>query len=613
MDGLTTPLTRARRLLETQGRFPGGTLPGDISDSWLRSLAHGLDPLSPVGNMVHTAAEHAKLRDRHAELIRFARPELELLYDRIAGSNFMIALGSPGGVVLETLSDTQFGDTGAGRSVISGSVWTEDLRGTNALGLCLTTLRPAQVYGGEHFLRAHGDVSCISSPIFDGRGGLAGVLDASSGSTVRQHHTAALVQMSATNIENCLIRAGHDRRIILQFHPRSEYLGTLSAGMLVLDNDFTIHAVNRRGAMVLTGATAILGMPFDQIFDGSFETVSGQLAQGETLRVRDRFGSAVSMRCVANRASFALAGRHAPAAAATTPGAAAADAFGDLGIDDPGLRRALLGLPDAARQGRPICLIGETGTGKEVFARLAHAVARHGGPFVAVDGATLAAGDAVATLFGHGTSPGLLAEASGGSLFVADLMTVPVAAQAALAEVIDAGAYRHPATGVLTPTDILFLCASSVPLDAAGLVPHLRYQLADCCIALPALGKRSDLWALALRIAKAARADADLAPGLIARLSADDWRGNLHAVRAVLNQTARRRTRGPATDADLPNLLPRPKDGDLAQPCPSCTGVPWKEIQCREIQQAVCRRDGNISRASRDLGMSRTTVYKHFS
>lgn len=159
MEVQTTPLARARRLLETQGRVPGGALPGDISDSWLRSLGHGLDPLSSAGQMVRTASELAIARDRHADLIRFARPELELLYDQIAGSNFMIALGSPDGMVLETLTDTQFADTEAGRSVISGSVWTEDLRGTNALGLCLTTLRPAQVYGGEHFLRAHGDVS----------------------------------------------------------------------------------------------------------------------------------------------------------------------------------------------------------------------------------------------------------------------------------------------------------------------------------------------------------------------------------------------------------------------------------------------------------------------
>lgn len=178
MDHLTSGLSRARRSLETTGRFPGGALPADISDSWTRSLSLSLDPLALPEPHVRTAAEYGATRARHADLIRFARPELELIYDQIAGSNFMIALGAPDGVILETLTDTQFADTAAGRSVIPGSIWTEDLRGTNALGMCAATRQSAQVYGGEHFLRAHQDISCISAPIFDGRGGLAGVLDA---------------------------------------------------------------------------------------------------------------------------------------------------------------------------------------------------------------------------------------------------------------------------------------------------------------------------------------------------------------------------------------------------------------------------------------------------
>ena len=613
MEMQTTPLARARRLLETEGRFHGGALPGDISDSWMRSLGHGLDPLGPAEQLVRTASELAIARTRHANLIRVARPELELLYDQIAGSNFMIALGAPDGMVLETLTDTQFSDTDAGRSVISGSVWTEDLRGTNALGLCLTTLRSAQVYGGEHFLRAHSDVSCISSPIFDGRGGLAGVLDASSGSTVRQQHTAALVQMSASNIENCLIRAGHDRRLILQFHPRPEYLGTLSVGMLVLDEDFSIHAINRKGTMFLTGIGAILGMPFDQIFEGSFDALAVRLVQGDTLRIRDRFGSGVSMRCVANHASFALAGR---LVSVTTPQIRAdgpVNPFSDIVIEDPGLRLALAKLPDAARQGRPICLIGETGTGKEVFARLAHAAARNGRPFVALDSATLAAGDAAATFFGPTNDTGLLAEASGGSLYVAEVTALPVSVQAALARVLDTGAYWHPVTGTLTQVDILFLCGSTVPLDGSGLMPDLRYRLSEGCVKLPPLRDRSDLATLSLRFAKAARPDAELAPGLGTRLAGYHWPGNLHELRAVMTQAARRRAEGMLTEADLEGLLPLRATPTQTVPCQTCTGVAWKENQCRGIQHAVCRHDGNIARAARDLGMSRTTVYKHIA
>lgn len=104
------------------------------------------------------------------------------------------------------------------------------MRGPNALGLCITTCRTAQVYGGELFLRARQDLSCISMPIFDGRGGMAGVLDASSGSTVRQQHTAELVKMSASNIENSLIRSGHDHRIVVLYPPRQNIRGHCRSG-----------------------------------------------------------------------------------------------------------------------------------------------------------------------------------------------------------------------------------------------------------------------------------------------------------------------------------------------------------------------------------------------
>lgn len=635
MNHQGSSLARARLMLETQGRFPGGAVPGDISESWQRCLAFGLDPLASSENLVQTDTDFRAAKQRHADLIRFARPELELLFDQIAGSNFMIALGSPEGVVLETLTDGQFRDTDAGKAVIPASVWTEDLRGTNALGMSLTTRRPAQIYGGEHFLRAHRDISCISAPIFDGRGGMAGVLDASSCSTVRQQHTAALVQMSASNIENNLIRAGNDRLIVLQFHPRPEYLGTLSVGMLVLDEGFQVHAVNRKGEMFLTGFATLLGERFDRIFEQRFEDVARRLLQGETLRLRDRMGSGVSMRCAANRASFALAGRLVPAATLSALQAhpladrhahphshpqadpvaqSAANPFRDVVIDDLALRTALAGLPGAARQGRPICLTGEAGTGKEMFARLAHTAARRDRAFVAVDSVTLVQSDAMAAFFGPRGGAGLLSEAAGGSLYVSEIAALPAAVQVALARMLEHGEYRHPATNALIRADVLFLCGSTMPLDRADLVPQLRYRLAESRIVLPPLRARSDLASLAQRFARAARPKADLALDLVDRLACYDWPGNLHELRAVITEAALRQTEGPVTIADLAGLLPDlPAETVTSAPCPQCLGIPWKETQCRTIRGVMQRHGGNVTRAARDMGMSRTTIYKHMT
>ena len=609
MELHTTALSRARRQLETQGRFPGGALPGDIADSWLRSLDHGLDPLGRAERLVRGSTELAEARTRHADLIRFARPELELLYDQIAGSNFMIALGSPEGMVLETLTDTQFADTEAGRSVIPGSVWTEDLRGTNALGLSLTTRRPAQVYGGEHFLRAHADVSCISAPIFDGRGALAGVLDASSGSTVRQQHTAALVQMSASNIENCLIRAGHDRRIVLQFHPRPEYLGTLSVGMLVLDDDLTIHAVNRRGAVFLTGISQIIGAAFDQLFESRFQDVQARLVQGETLRLRDRFGSAVSMRCVANRASVALAGRNV-ARDAPEP----RNLFRDVVIDDPALLHQLRAMPAAARRGTAIAITGETGTGKEIVARLAHAASCRTGPFVTCDARLVAEPDFLTLFLGTGPeAPGLLAEASGGSLFLDEVTALPPLAQTALARVLDLGEYRRPGQAMVLRTDVLVRSASTEPFDAAvaagRLLPALRFRLEGFGIHLPALRDRSDLVPLVERFARSIRPDIAVETEAVGRLFGHTWPGNLHELRSVVTRAALTATGPLLTAAHFPDF--GPVSGDDPGVCPQCQGIPWKEQHCRAIRHRVDASLGNVALAARHLGMSRTTVYKH--
>ena len=79
MDHLSSGVSRARRALESSSRFPGGALPSDISDSWSHSQSIGLDSLARPKAFVQTARALGDHRQRHADLIRFARPELEVL------------------------------------------------------------------------------------------------------------------------------------------------------------------------------------------------------------------------------------------------------------------------------------------------------------------------------------------------------------------------------------------------------------------------------------------------------------------------------------------------------------------------------------------------------
>lgn len=624
MEFQTSTLMRARHMLETQGRFPGGALPSDISDSWLRSMSSGIDPLASPDRFMLTNMDMRITEERHASLIRFAKPELELLFDQVAGSNFMVALGSPEGVVLETLVDTQFAESEAGRFVVRGSIWTEELRGTNALGMCLSTKRVAQVYGGEHFLRAHADVACISAPIFDGRGGLAGILDASSRSTVRQQHTAALVQMSASNIENCLLRSANDNRIVLQFHPRPEYLGTLSVGMLVMNEDFSIHAINRRGEVFLAGTNSLIGTKFDSVFEQRFEDVALGLVKGETLRLRDRMGSAVSARCVANKASFALAMQLAQSTMPeflTIAGGSKRDRpfsvdrnlFRDVVIEDESLVAQLRLLPEAAQRNTPIHIHGEVGTGKEVIGRLAHAASRREGEFFRVDARLLDGPSAEKQFFGDvGGQDSLLVKSATGTLLIDEVASLPLTVQAVLTRVIDAGEFQHPTDGKLYKVSPLLVTLSTDrAVTNENLLSALKYRIEGFVVSLPALRNRTDLGQIALRLARSKREDAQFARGVAARLLQYDWPGNLHELRSVVSRAVMAAEGTVIHTHDFDAVLPLVARVDhLGTACDFCVGVPWKESRCLTIRGVVAKAD-TIADAARVLGMSRTTIYKH--
>ncbi len=144
--------------------------------------------------------------------------------------------------------------------------------------------------------------------------------------------------------------------------------------MLVLVDDFSVHAENLKGEMFLASMRHLIGTSFEQ----RYKDVALRLAQGETLRVGERRGSAVSMRCSASRASITLAGR---LFSGTNPRTARQNLpqtpeirnlFPDVVIEDVDLVRRLRLLPKLGTTATLVFIQGETGTGKAIIARHFH-------------------------------------------------------------------------------------------------------------------------------------------------------------------------------------------------------------------------------------------------
>ena len=267
-----------------------------IAESWSRCRDFGLMTSGTPSEVVLSNEKYLETLEENRNIRELVIPELELLYNQIAGTNFMVAYADRRGVVLDSLQDADFKAGEGGKAVIPGSVWAENHRGTNALGLAIQTRKPSIVTGKDHFFKKLTDLSCFAVPIFNHENQLLGVLDATSNATARNEHTLALVKLATKNIENRLFVEHFCGSQILLFHARQEYLPTSSAAMLAIDDYGFIGGANTNARAVLSGLDVRRTQHFGEVFDVQFFDIVDKLKTNEIISIRDRLGSVVFMR-----------------------------------------------------------------------------------------------------------------------------------------------------------------------------------------------------------------------------------------------------------------------------------------------------------------------------
>lgn len=689
-------LAHAHAVRARGNALPPEGLPGGlILDSWVRCADNGLDAGAPMRIQVVDGADLARRRARSEVVRRLAQAELETLSQQIAGSNFLLAFADHEGVILDLFADNRFSMSGSDAGIVAGSVWREELCGTNGLGTALATGQAVAVSGLEHYFLQLGEISCTAAPVRDAAGEVVGVLDASSYFESRQRHTLALVQMAATHIENGLLLHQMRGELVLAIHPRAEYLGTLSAGLLACDRGGRVLAVDARARRLLAGLQARPGASFEELFGEPFERVLARLHLGHEVRLRDSLGSTLMAMAVsrppASRALAAFPPAVRPAGQAVDkPGDGTPDNPRDKGrdnrshnladnrldipadksvdkgpdealhkrwegagttpvpavdkrwnagsferpaatlavpgaprfvCDDPLVAEACQTVRAAVRMGAPILIQGETGSGKEMLARHAHAESGRRGEFVAVNCAALPGELVEAELFGYvggaftgarrEGSPGLIASADGGTLLLDEVGDLPLPLQAALLRFLDDRRVR-PVGGTQTRTvDVQLLAACNVALDGEVAARRFRedlyYRLAVVQVTLPPLRRRRDFAVAVRSVLAGLDAGVAITDEAIERLAQHAWPGNFRELRSVLT----RALLGASVHGDA-RLLQRADVAALLPAALAATPASALQQSATELVLREFERNGrSVSRTSRSLGISRTTVYRH--
>ncbi|AWB21462.1 sigma-54-dependent Fis family transcriptional regulator [Methylobacterium currus] len=607
---VTTPRTllAARR----QAFGPGVTEPPPpILRSWERCAALGLDFGQRPRVEPLSAAEMREAFDRSEALRQTCRPEIEALHADAQATGSLVILTDADGLILDSLGSDSFAGRAAQVALRPGVPWSESLTGTNAIGTALVERRPVEVRGAEHYFEPHRILSCAAMPILGPDGTVLGVLDLTGPAAIHQGHALGLVGLAVAAIEHRLLDAVPPGCEVLRLHRDPGLLGTPREGVLVFEGRRLVGA-NRHGL-------ALLGLSWGDLGTEHAGIHGGGAAPG-LLALRDEAGTPLYGR---------LQGAPAPVRRRLPAEPARQSAEGPI-LDratETLLARAVR-LIDADI---PVVVEGETGTGKEVFARAAHAACgRSQKPFVAVNCAALPETLIEAELFGyepgaftgaarHGAK-GLLRQAEGGLLFLDEIGDMPLSLQSRLLralqerEVLPVGGTRP------VPVDFALVCAThrdlSRMVEEGAFRADLYYRIAPYRVRLPALRERPDR--LALVRALWARTDGPsrrvhLSPPCEAALAEAEWPGNLRQLAACLKALAALAETGESLGPeDLPEgvagrrIAPRPDP----TPRPASATGRLDTLAHEAMRAALAEHGGNVSRAARSLGISRSTLYR---
>lgn len=633
-----------------------------VARSWTRCLnEYRLHPDRPRELRVVPPKSLDERQARLADVIDCARYEMTTLYQQLGDSESAVVLTDTEGVIIHMVSSPEFAAEVGPMGLRAGAVWSETEAGTNGMGTCLASGIPVAVRREDHFFTQFTGLTCSAVPVYDPAGDLCAVLDVSSRSSLMQQHLLVLLGMTARMIENRLLDQRFRNAHPLHFHSRPEFVYTLHEGRLAVSDDGHILAANR-SALFQLGLTSVADIRSRRIED-LFQSSLDDMVQRS---ITSSFHPVVTYRANAAHRFFAVARRPAELADMPPGGPgrpALAPPVGPQGSGRPALARPapagrgtgtvatfadprLASALNTARRviarQTPILLCGETGSGKEVFARAVHDASPHaGGAFVAINCASLPESLIEAELFGYRAGAftgaqragrrGKILQADGGTLFLDEIGDMPLELQARLLRVLEERQVTPLGAEETQQVDFQLISASHRNLislvEEGRFREDLYYRLAGVELGLPPLRERADKRELirSLLVAEGG-ADASLSPEAERLMLEHPWPGNVRQLRHVLRSAAAladgqpiRREHLPASAAVAarpaagPGLLAAPAEVVVTAPEPVEALPKLNPIQANERQvllQLLEQYRWNVSNVAKALDVSRNTLYR---
>jgi transcriptional regulator of acetoin/glycerol metabolism len=628
-----------------KGRVQGDEMDEEILASWRRCREMHVDP-SP--RSCWDFLPMSLLEPFTSTLDLVGDGAIAETYAAVKGGKLLITIADSNARLGKTYGDVEVLREADKLNFGPGANWAENSVGTNAIGTALATGLPMQVFGEEHFCQSHHTWTCTAAPIFDPHGNLWGCFDISGPAGIDHSLCLGLVLQAARDIELQLSRF-YFRELEIQLSSLvSTMFNSVLTGMAAVDKSGRIRSVN-------SAAEALLGVPA-QVLRGSIaDAYFDMQALNSDQAAKDRL-QPVLLKCRTNPRLLVQAARICSATGSgeevvlTICEMQRARGVGgpQLGVqasareskpkgfetilhNSPVMRRAIEQAVNAAKTPSTVLLVGETGSGKELFARGIHqAGKRAAGPFVAVNCGAFSDELVQSELFGYAPGAftgamrkgriGKFEKAHKGVLFLDEISETPLSLQVNLLRALEDRAIVP--VGGLEPrsVDVKVIAATNRDLEAMVAQGEFRrdlyYRINVVGIEIPPLRKRPDDIALLAR-RRVRNLCEDFGLPLLEMdeevfdiLSAYDWPGNVRELFNCLEYAVNNAAGSKIGVGSLPAYLMK---GHVAEEDGREQGGSQSfQLEKREadaIREALNFHGGNVSRTAKALGIGRTTLY----
>lgn len=606
-----------------------------------RCIEYGIDLERIMPLKVFKGDEFEELLKKNSELIKVAKPFIEILYDFLRGSGFSLYLTDGDGVVLTIIGDDDIVEGMAKTGIMLGSDMSEKSTGTNAIGTALYENSSVQISGEEHFINAYKIWTCSAAIIHSEDGDIIGCLNLTGRRQLAHPHTLGLVVAAVKSIENQLKVEKTQNELFKTYQYLNKVMDSINSGIFAVDTNGIIRAINSCACIMIDViAEDIINKNikhylenWDQICEELKTENKFENKEVTSLGTDSKERYSLSLYPIKNKNEklIGMVGifsymQNVYNLVNKYTGKNATYTFEDIIGKSKEILEVKAYGRSIANSPSTVLILGESGTGKELIAQSIHnSSRRRNNSFVAINCGAIPKGLIESELFGYeegaftgakrGGHPGKFELATGGTLFLDEIGEMPLDMQVNLLRVLQEGVITRVGGNKQISIDVRIIAATNknlkVEVEKGTFREDLYYRLSVIPICVPPLRERAgdiDIlikYFLKVKAIKLEKPIPKIKRDIYEKLINYSWPGNVremeNCIENIVNMNG-------DTSFNFVNKIYEKKiiRNDTLVETEMCS---LEELEERAIFDCIERCDGNITKAAAILSINRSTLY----